>query len=91
MLKNWGTHQMVMNREKFGNRCHDCGMREEDSEKLFGKPLEFHHIKPTGVKGMGRGKNVRAADVRDNPKSYILLCRRCHKNRHPERFPHEEP
>ena len=86
MDKSWGTEQMKVLREKYGNRCAECGMTEAESEKRLGRVLEFHHIKPTGVSGMGRGSSTRASDIRNHPDSYQLLCRIHHMKKHPERF-----
>lgn len=41
-------------------------------------PLEFAHLKPTGLNGQGRGHDRRLKDVRENPGSYCLLCHPCH-------------
>ena len=49
-----------------------------------GGELHFHHVKPTGLRGEGRGQNERASDVMHNLDSYVLLCPECHKKRHKE-------
>ena len=41
--------------------------------------LQFAHIKPTLVSGLGRGKAKRIYDVIHNPDCYILLALKCHK------------
>jgi hypothetical protein len=43
-------------------------------------PLEFAHLpgKPTKLNGQGRGLPQRYHDVRANPDSYVLVCRRHH-------------
>ena len=43
------------------------------------KKLEFAHIQPTNLSGMGRGKSERLKDIKNNPKCYVLLCQDCHK------------
>jgi hypothetical protein len=54
---------------EYGNKCFVCGNVNN---------LQFAHIKPTKIKGVGRGKQNRTYDVQKNPKSYILLCPTCH-------------
>lgn len=68
------------NIEMFGGKCSNdaCGSTSN---------LEFHHQFETELKGKGRSSWKRAKDVRDHPLSYVLLCRRCHKLEHPDRFP----
>ena len=64
-----------------GGVCQDCGA-DHSTEIVHGQareaPLEFAHIKPTGLSGEGRGKQQRVLDVRRNPESYRLLCGTCH-------------
>jgi hypothetical protein len=55
-------------RDLFGNRC-ACGATEE---------LQFAHVRPTGLCGMGRGLTHRYLDVLKHPKHYKLECRPCH-------------
>ncbi len=45
-------------------------------------PFEFHHVKPTGLNGRGRGFNARVLDVLRHPKAYIMLCEECHRREH---------
>jgi 5-methylcytosine-specific restriction endonuclease McrA len=52
-----------------GGACEECGT-------FLG--LEFAHVKKTKVNGMGRGKWRRYYDVVRHPRSYRLLCSRCH-------------
>lgn len=59
--------------QRFGDGCNTCGGREQ---------LHFHHIKPTLLSGKGRGSPQRYYDVVKNPKSYLLMCRSCHKEFH---------
>lgn len=68
---------MEENRANRGNRCEECGFTEE---------LEFHHVKPTGLSGRSRGYNQRAYDIRNHPDCYVLVCRLCHIELHPEVF-----
>lgn len=56
--------------EVYGSKCWLCPREQR---------LEFAHIEPTGLSGMGRGKYARIRDVEANPGKYALLCRRCHK------------
>ena len=56
-------------REERGNQCVFCGEREN---------LDFAHLRPTGLRGKGRGMDARATDIRKNPDDYILLCHKCH-------------
>lgn len=58
----------------FGGMCVLCWTTEN---------LEFAHIKPTKLNGLGRGRKERYYDVKNNPKSYVLMCKKCH-----ERFDH---
>ena len=59
--------------KKFGGKCQICGTRSG---------LNFHHIRPTELYGVGRGSWERLTDVKRNPKSYRLLCNSCHKKFH---------
>ena len=70
----WANIILGRLRAERGNKCIDCGRTSINGE--------FHHIKPTGLSGMGRGSSQRAKDIRDNPDSYVLLCRSCHRTRH---------
>jgi len=54
---------------KRGGKCQTCGSTDR---------LEFAHLRPTGLNGMGRGFNRRVLDVLRHPRSYRLLCRSCH-------------
>lgn len=42
-------------------------------------PLEFAHLRPTGLDGRSRGWERRHADVKAHPFDYCLLCRDCHR------------
>ena len=50
--------------------CIKCGSIEN---------LEYAHIKPTGLSGMGRGRKERFYDLLRHPDSYIVLCHGCHE------------
>jgi len=65
----WLRRKWVKLIEEFGGVCQSCAGTEE---------LEFAHVKPTGLKGNGRGKFHRYYDVLRHRRSYILLCMTCH-------------
>jgi len=52
-------------------RCQKCGELND--------VLEFAHVQPTGLSGMGRGLTERYLDVLKNPECYALMCKPCHK------------
>lgn len=56
--------------EEWGGECLFCGSTEN---------LEFAHLEETEVKGWGRGRKERLYDVINNPDSYVLLCRKNHR------------
>lgn len=58
-------------RKKHGDKCviPNCRNREN---------LEFAHIRPTKLSGMSRGSRKRFYDVKNNPNSYRLMCKRHH-------------
>lgn len=56
-------------RDERGNKCKVC---ESTSN------LEFAHIKPTELRFKGRGQTQRYYDIKRNPESYELLCKKCH-------------
>lgn len=68
-----------------GNRCEGrpgapkpCGRRLRRGRD--GRVnLEFAHVRPTGVSGMGRGLRQRVLDIRRFPSAYLLLCKLCHR------------
>ena len=70
----WANIMLSRLRAERGNRCFDC-----NNVSILG---EFHHVKETGLKGMGRGSSQRAKDIRDHPDAYVLLCKACHRARH---------
>lgn len=41
-------------------------------------PLEFAHLRPTGLRGQARADRT-FADIRRNPDAYALLCVPCHR------------
>jgi hypothetical protein len=55
--------------EQHGGKCQTCGSTQD---------LEFAHIKPTKVKGKGRGMKERLWDIKKHPTPYTLLCNWCH-------------
>lgn len=66
-------------RQEFGGKCVDC---RRNYSWLRGRkgPLEFAHIKPTGLTGgKGRGLRNRYFDILNNRDCYALRCRACHK------------
>jgi hypothetical protein len=71
----------ILNIEKArrGNRCQVKGCKSR-------RALEFHHVQETSLAGRGRGLARRALDVRKNPGSYILVCRKHHVKFHPDYF-----
>jgi len=69
MGKGYYTLRIERLRESFGGRCAQCG---SDSA------LEFAHLRPTGLKGRGRGLPQRVHDITKNPDAYKLLCHTHH-------------
>jgi len=61
----------------YGDICYLCLQ-----SKGFDSNLEFHHLRPTGLQGMGRGFDNRIRDIANNPDKYITLCRECHEKVH---------
>jgi hypothetical protein len=61
----WAREQLIMLRAAYGDCCAVCGLHVN---------LEFHHVKPTGLNGPGRGMQNRAVDILKHRDSYILLC-----------------
>jgi hypothetical protein len=60
--------------EKLGGKCVFCGSTYN---------LQFAHIKPTSLKGRGRGRKERFRDIRQNIDCYALMCGGsfgCHKS-----------
>jgi hypothetical protein len=52
-----------------GDRCRRCRSTRH---------IEFAHIKPTGLRGRGRGLDRRYRDILANPDCYLPLCHDCH-------------
>ncbi len=65
----------------FGGECYYCP--EKDPEQLV-----FAHLEDTEISGRGRGRKERYYDVKNNPRSYRLMCVECHKqhDKDPEEF-----
>lgn len=73
----WAKQQMPKLRSQYGNQCAICGEQLHLDEK--GRPnLQFAHSKSTGIRGSGRGRKERIADIRKHPQAYRLLCIDCH-------------
>jgi len=68
-------------RRLYGGRCKKCGATRSRLKRgrLKTGPLEFAHLKPTGLCGTGRGLKNRFVDVLRNPDCYDLFCQRCHR------------
>lgn len=61
-------------RIEFGNRCSIClGHRCNNLN------LQFAHIKPTLLNGMGRGLENRFYDILRNKSCYALMGAMCHR------------
>lgn len=60
----------------FHDQCFACGAR--------GVPLQFAHLKPTTLKGEGRGLDRRYRDILRHPDCYARLCANCHRHWSPE-------
>lgn len=58
--------------EQRGDLCERCGEAEC-------RPLEFAHVRHTGLCGRGRGMTERIMDIRKHPECYLLLGKECHK------------
>jgi hypothetical protein len=67
--RRWVRRLRARLRRQRRGRCRACGERRD---------LQFAHRRPTGLNGMGRGSIDRVLDVRRHPRSYVLLCARCH-------------
>lgn len=67
-------------RTLYGGRCKKCGAKRSRLRRgrLKTGPLEFAHVKPTGLCGRGRGLKTRFVDVLHYPDCYELLCHGCH-------------
>lgn len=67
----WARRLRRKLKKEWGNVCNYPSCNET-------KKLEFAHICPTCLNGMGRGSTHRVKDVRDNPHAYTLLCKQHH-------------
>lgn len=56
--------------DHYGRACCVCGGAND---------LEFAHLAPTRINGLGRGKKARLLDIQRHPESYALICRPHHK------------
>jgi hypothetical protein len=76
-ISSWHMDEL---RRLFGGRCRKCGAKRSRLKRgrLKTGPLEFAHVKPTGLCGRGRGLKNRFVDVLRNPDCYELLCHGCH-------------
>src|SRR5574342_645320 len=68
----WVQEQRQILLERFGACCTNCGGNYQ---------LEFAHLEPTDITGLGRGSYQRVIDVKRNPDAYTLLCQPCHKEK----------
>lgn len=66
----WVKRKLKELRAERGGRCAKCGGFTQ---------LQFAHVHPTMLKGMGRGRKERYYDIINNPECYALLCSPCHK------------
>lgn len=73
-----GSISMDELRRIFGGRCQRCNTKRSRLARGRTAPLQFAHIKPTGLSGRGRGLRHRYFDIVRNPDCYALLCNRCH-------------
>ena len=64
-------------RISFGNKCNKC--KKKSNNRSVKPNLEFAHIKDTLLDGEGRGQWTRYKDIKENRKSYKLLCISCHR------------
>lgn len=47
--------------------------------RKYGVDTELAHVKPTGVRGRGRGFGQRLRDVLKNPECFVRMCVPCHR------------
>lgn len=73
---SWRQRVALLRQER-RERCEECGARHANK-----RPLQFAHIRPTGLNGRGRGQTQRFMDIMRNPDAYLLLCGCCHR-KHP--------
>ncbi len=53
-----------------GTKCIFCKTEEN---------LHVSHVKPTALKGSGRGLDRRCLDALRNPECYRTMCKACHR------------
>ena len=61
---------------KRGKRCEWCGRKE-----TVKNPIQMAHVKPTGLRGIGRGSAHRIQDWINHPEDYAYICsgeKSCH-------------
>jgi hypothetical protein len=70
-FKKSEAHSLDGLREERGGKCETCSSAEG---------LDFAHVKKTKLSGAGggRGQGERYYDIKNNPESYLLLCKDCH-------------
>jgi len=73
LYSEWYSNRRKLLIETFGGHCILCLSTED---------LVFHHVKPTNVKGIGRGSHKRLLDIENNIYCYQLLCSKCHDEYH---------
>lgn len=77
--KGWRAYQWAIwlqvedLKEAVGGRCFTCNRRGTKANQL-----EFAHLEPTALSGMGRGSHHRRLDVLKHLSSYSYLCKECH-------------
>lgn len=62
---------------EYGDICYMCLQ-----PNLLDSNIEFHHIHPTAISGMGRGYDNRIRDIIKHKDCYITVCRSCHEKLH---------
>jgi hypothetical protein len=58
--------------------CVGCLDRSGERRCARDRRLEFAHLRPTGLRGRGRGRAERYHDILRNPDAYSLRCWWCH-------------
>jgi hypothetical protein len=69
---------MARLRDEWGGKCQCIGCASCSGGCGIATGLEFAHVRPTGLRGRGRGLPQRYHDVKRNPDAYRLLCDLCH-------------
>lgn len=73
----WIKRKLKDLRNNWGGKCQNMGHKIPIVENL-----EFahkHNHKTDLSKKRGRGRKERYYDIMNNPESYILLCKTCHR------------